>query len=38
MPCPVPVGKLESYIQAVIAFPILSIREERELARKFEVP
>jgi RNA polymerase sigma-32 factor len=32
---PVPVGSLESYIQAVNRFPILSFEEERDLARKF---
>src|ERR1700740_1664875 len=32
---PVPVGSLESYIQAVNRFPILSFEEERNLARKF---
>jgi len=35
MTLPVPVGSLESYIQAVNRFPILSLEEERELARKF---
>ncbi len=35
MTLPVPVGSLESYIQAVNRFPILSREEERELARKF---
>jgi len=33
---PVPVGSLESYIQAVNRFPILSLEKERELARKFK--
>src|SRR3977135_2657623 len=32
---PVPVGSLESYIQAVNRFPMLSFEEERDLARKF---
>ncbi len=35
MSLPVPVGSLESYIQAVNRFPILSFEEERSLARKF---
>jgi RNA polymerase sigma-32 factor len=35
MTLPVPVGSLESYIQAVNRFPILSLEKERELARKF---
>ena len=35
MTLPVPVGSLESYIQAVNRFPILSFEEEREFARKF---
>ena len=35
MTLPVPVGSLESYIQAVNRFPILSLEEEREFARKF---
>src|SRR2546422_4844598 len=35
MTLPVPVGSLESYIQAVNRFPILSLEEERTLARKF---
>jgi len=35
MSLPVPVGSLESYIQAVNRFPILSFEEERNLARKF---
>jgi len=35
MALPVPVGSLESYIQAVSRFPILSFEKERELARKF---
>ncbi len=32
---PVPVGSLESYIQAVNRFPLLSFEEELDLARKF---
>src|SRR5213593_4255417 len=35
MTLPVPVGSLETYIQAVNRFPILSLEEERDLARKF---
>jgi RNA polymerase sigma-32 factor len=35
MTLPVPVGSLESYIQAVNRFPILSLEEERDFARKF---
>jgi RNA polymerase sigma-32 factor len=35
MALPVPVGSLESYIQAVNRFPILSLEEEQKLARKF---
>lgn len=35
MALPVPVGSLESYVQAVSRFPILSAQEERRLARKF---
>jgi RNA polymerase sigma-32 factor len=35
MALPVPVGSLESYIQAVNRFPILSAEEEVRLARKF---
>src|SRR5881628_1090417 len=35
MTLPVPVGSLETYIQAVNRFPILSLEEERNLARKF---
>ena len=35
MTLPVPVGSLESYIQAVRRFPILSSEEELRLARKF---
>jgi len=36
MALPVPVGSLESYIQAVNRFPLLSFEKERELARKFK--
>ncbi len=35
MTLPVPVGSLESYIQAVNRFPMLSFEEERNLARKY---
>ena len=35
MTLPVPVGSLESYIQAVNRFPILSLEQEVGLARKF---
>src|SRR5689334_11077057 len=35
MTLPVPVGSLESYIQAVNRFPLLSAEQERQLARKF---
>jgi len=35
MAFPAPVGSLESYIQAVNRFPILSLEEEQKLARKF---
>ena len=35
MSLPVPVGSLESYIQAVNRFPLLSLEQERQLARKF---
>jgi RNA polymerase sigma-32 factor len=35
MALPAPVGSLESYIQAVNRFPILSLEEEQKLARKF---
>src|SRR5881628_3815351 len=35
MTLPVPVGSLETYVQAVNRFPILSFEEERDLARKF---
>jgi len=35
MALPVPVGSLESYIQAVSRFPFLSAEEEQRLARKF---
>src|SRR5713101_2845840 len=36
MALPVPVGSLESYIQAVNRFPFLSAEEEQRLARKFK--
>jgi RNA polymerase sigma-32 factor len=36
MALPVPVGSLESYVQAVSRFPILSPEEELRLARKFK--
>src|SRR6195256_74185 len=35
MTLPVPVGSLESYIHAVNRFPMLSLEQEREFARKF---
>jgi RNA polymerase sigma-32 factor len=35
MALPVPVGSLESYVQAVSRFPILTVEEEVRLARKF---
>src|SRR5881397_1930046 len=35
MTLPVPVGSLETYVQAVNRFPILSFEEEQRLARKF---
>src|SRR6266702_1471168 len=35
MALPVPVGSLESYIQAINRFPFLSAEEEQRLARKF---
>src|SRR5713101_9438215 len=35
MSLPVPVGSLETYIQAVNRFPMLSFEEERNLARKY---
>jgi RNA polymerase sigma-32 factor len=35
MALPVPVGSLESYVQAVNRFPLLSAEEEQRLARKF---
>jgi len=35
MTLPVPVGSLESYIQAVGRFPILTLEDEQRLARKF---
>jgi RNA polymerase sigma-32 factor len=36
MTLPVPVGSLESYVQAINRFPILSAEEELRLARKFK--
>jgi len=35
MTLPVPVGSLESYVQAVSRFPILTLEDEQRLARKF---
>ena len=35
MPVPMPTGSLESYIQTVGRFPILSLEEERSLARRY---
>ena len=35
LPVPMPVGSLESYIQTVNRFPILTAEEERALARRF---
>ena len=35
LPVPMPVGSLESYIQTVNRFPILSAEEERALAQRF---
>jgi len=35
MTLPVPVGSLESYVQAVGRFPMLTLEEEQRLARKF---
>src|SRR5438034_6162568 len=35
MSLPVPVGSLESYIQAVNRFPLLPFEEERDVAREF---
>jgi RNA polymerase sigma-32 factor len=35
MPVPMPTGSLESYIQSVSRFPILSLEEERSLARRY---
>ena len=35
LPVPMPVGSLETYIQTVNRFPILSAEEERSLARRF---
>ncbi|HKX37114.1 MAG TPA: RNA polymerase sigma factor RpoH [Burkholderiales bacterium] len=36
MPVPMPTGSLESYIQTVGRFPILSLEEERSLARRYQ--
>src|SRR5262245_28888632 len=35
LPVPMPAGSLETYIQTVNRFPILSAEEERDLARRF---
>ena len=35
MPVPMPTGSLESYIQTVSRFPMLSVEEERSLARRY---
>src|SRR5215831_15822274 len=35
LPVPMPAGSLESYIQTVNRFPILTAEEERSLARRF---
>jgi RNA polymerase sigma-32 factor len=35
MPVPMPTGSLESYIQTVSRFPLLSLEEERSLARRY---
>ena len=35
VPVPMPTGSLEAYIQTVNRFPILSVEEERSLARRF---
>src|SRR5262245_20051433 len=35
LPVPMPVGSLETYIQTVNRFPILTAEEERALARRF---
>ncbi|OGA41568.1 MAG: RNA polymerase factor sigma-32 [Betaproteobacteria bacterium RIFCSPLOWO2_12_FULL_68_19] len=35
VPVPMPTGSLEAYIQTVSRFPILSLEEERSLARRF---
>src|SRR5437588_371152 len=35
MPVPMPTGSLEAYVQTVNRFPILSVEEERALARRF---
>src|SRR5436853_7609083 len=35
MPVPMPTGSLEAYVQTVNRFPILSVEDERALARRF---
>ena len=35
MPVPMPTGSLEAYVQTVSRFPILSVEDERALARRF---
>ena len=35
VPVPMPTGSLEAYIQTVSRFPLLSVEEERSLARRF---
>ena len=35
LPVPMPVGSLETYIQTVNRFPLLTAEEERTLARRF---
>src|ERR1700675_3691855 len=35
VPVPMPTGSLEAYIQTVSRFPLLSVEEERALARRF---
>ena len=34
LPVPMPVGSLETYVQTVNRFPLLSAEEERSLARR----
>src|SRR3979490_2736376 len=36
MPVPMPTGSLEAYITTVNRFPLLSVEEERSLARRFQ--